>query len=95
MMETQGDWMTTARRMWLWPVSILIGFPIGGYVADLVVDGVDSIGAAVAAGETAFPAAPGSLSGAGPAVSGPAAEVPCGAGPDAFPSAARSSRGLR
>jgi hypothetical protein len=49
-MNAQGDWMTTARRMWLWPVSILIGFPIGGYVADLVVDGVDSIGAAVAAG---------------------------------------------
>lgn len=49
-METQADWMTTARRMWLWPVSILIGFPIGGYVADLVVDGLDSVGAAIAAG---------------------------------------------
>jgi hypothetical protein len=36
--------------MWLWPVSILIGFPIGGYVAHLVVDGVDSVGAAIAAG---------------------------------------------
>jgi hypothetical protein len=49
-MEIQADWMTTARRMWLWPVSILIGFPIGGYVADLVVDGVESVGAAIAAG---------------------------------------------
>ena len=49
-METQADWMTTARRMWFWPVSILIGFPIGGYVADLVVDGVDSVGAAIVAG---------------------------------------------
>jgi hypothetical protein len=49
-MKTQGDWMATARRMWLWPVAILIGFPIGGYVADLVVDGVDSMGAAIAAG---------------------------------------------
>ena len=49
-METQGDWMTTARRMWLWPVSILIGFPIGGLVADLVVDGVDSVGAAIVGG---------------------------------------------
>jgi hypothetical protein len=49
-MKAQGDWMTTARRMWLWPVSILIGFPIGGYVADLVVDGVDSMGAAIAGG---------------------------------------------
>ena len=49
-METQADWMATVRRMWLWPVSILIGFPIGGYVADLIVDGVDSVGAAMAAG---------------------------------------------
>ncbi|MGH8948831.1 MAG: hypothetical protein ACRDXF_08225, partial [Acidimicrobiia bacterium] len=49
-MRAQGDWITTARRMWLWPVSILIGFPIGGYVADLIVDGVDSVEAAIAAG---------------------------------------------
>ena len=49
-METQADWMITARRIWLWPVSILIGFPIGGYVADLIVDGVNSTGAALAAG---------------------------------------------
>jgi len=49
-METQADWMTTVGRMWLWPVSILVGFPIGGYVADLVIDGVDSVGAAIAAG---------------------------------------------
>ena len=49
-METQSDWMSTACRIWLWPVSILIGFPIGGLVADLVVDGVDSAGAAIAAG---------------------------------------------
>jgi len=31
-------------------VAILVGFPIGGYVADLVVDGVDSVGAALAGG---------------------------------------------
>ncbi|HET6293837.1 MAG TPA: hypothetical protein VFG33_10690 [Kribbella sp.] len=49
-MDTQGDWMGTSRRMWLWPVAILVGFPIGGYIADLVVDGVDSVGAALAAG---------------------------------------------
>ena len=49
-MKAHSDWMATARRMWIWPVSILIGFPIGGYVADLVVDGVDSMGAAIAAG---------------------------------------------
>jgi hypothetical protein len=50
MMNTQDDWTTTARRLWLWPVSILIGFPIGGLLADLVVDGVDSVGAAIGAG---------------------------------------------
>ncbi len=49
-MDTQGDWMSNARRLWLWPVAILVGFPIGGLVADLVVDGVDSVGAAVAGG---------------------------------------------
>lgn len=38
------------KRRWLWPLSILIGFPIAGYVADLVVDGVDSVGAAIIAG---------------------------------------------
>jgi hypothetical protein len=49
-MDGQGDWGSTARRMWLWPVAILIGFPIGGLIADLVVDGVDSVGAALIAG---------------------------------------------
>ena len=37
-------------RLWLWPVAILVGFPIGGYVADLIVDGVDSVGAGLAGG---------------------------------------------
>jgi hypothetical protein len=49
-MNSQGDWASTARRMWLWPVAILVGFPIGGLVADVVVDGVDSVGAALAGG---------------------------------------------
>jgi len=49
-MDTQGNWMSTARRMWLWPVAILAGFPIGGLIADLVVDGVDFVGAALAGG---------------------------------------------
>jgi hypothetical protein len=49
-MATPGGWTSTARRMWLWPVAIVVGFPIGGYVADLVVDGVDSVGAALAGG---------------------------------------------
>lgn len=31
-------------------VAIRVGFPIGGFIADLVVDGVDSVGAALAGG---------------------------------------------
>jgi len=42
--------MSTARPSWLWPVSILVSLPIGGYIADLVVDGVDSVGAALVGG---------------------------------------------
>jgi hypothetical protein len=34
----------TARRLWLWPVAILLSLPIGGYIADLAVNGVDSVG---------------------------------------------------
>jgi hypothetical protein len=49
-MDARGDWTSTARRMWLWPVAILAGLPIGGYIADLVVDGVDSVGSALAGG---------------------------------------------
>ena len=49
-MDMRSDWISTARRMWLWPVMILLSLPIGGYVADLVVDGVDSVGAAAVAG---------------------------------------------
>ena len=39
-----------ARRLWVWPIAILASFPIGGYLADLVVDGVDSAGAALVGG---------------------------------------------
>lgn len=49
-MDSRGDWTSTARAMWLWPVAVLVGFPVGGYVADLLVDGVGSVGAALAAG---------------------------------------------
>jgi hypothetical protein len=46
-----GDnWTDTAGRIWLWPVAILVGFPIGGLLADVVVDGVDSVGAALGGG---------------------------------------------
>lgn len=48
--DAQGDWTSSARRIWLWPVAILVGFPIAGFVADVVVDGVDSVGAALAGG---------------------------------------------
>lgn len=48
--DRPGDPKGTARRIWLWPVSILVSFPIGGLIADLVVDGVDSVGAALTAG---------------------------------------------
>ena len=46
----EGGSTDTARQLWLWPVAILIGFPIGGLLADVVVDGVDSVGAALGAG---------------------------------------------
>ena len=35
-MDMPGDWTSTARRMWLWPVAILVSFPVGGYIAALV-----------------------------------------------------------
>ena len=38
------------RQLWAWPVAILISLPVGGYVADLAVDGVDSVGAALVGG---------------------------------------------
>jgi hypothetical protein len=42
--------VTAVPRMWLWEVAILVSLPIGGYVADLVVNGVDSLEAALAGG---------------------------------------------
>jgi hypothetical protein len=48
--EGRSERVSTARRLWLWPVAILVSLPIGGYLADLVVDGVDSVGAALAGG---------------------------------------------
>lgn len=40
----------TIHGLWVWPVSIVLGFPIGGYAADLAVNGVDSVGAALVEG---------------------------------------------
>jgi hypothetical protein len=48
--QTKRDWKETARRLWLWPVAILLSLPIGGYIADLVINGVDSVGTALAGG---------------------------------------------
>jgi len=50
-MNTASDSRSsTTRGLWKWPVAVLLSFPVGGYVADLVVDGVDSLGAALAEG---------------------------------------------
>jgi hypothetical protein len=49
-MDRQGDSTSSARRMWLWPVAILLSFPIGGLIADLVINGVDSVGTAIIGG---------------------------------------------
>lgn len=49
-LDAGDNWTDTARRIWLWPVAILVGFPIGGLLADVVVDGVDSVGAALGGG---------------------------------------------
>jgi hypothetical protein len=48
--ERPSDWRGAAGQIKLWPIAILVSFPIGGYIADLVVDGVDSVGAALAGG---------------------------------------------
>jgi len=50
MTDARDSWKPVARRLWVWPVAILVGFPIGGYLADLVVDGVDSVGTALVGG---------------------------------------------
>jgi hypothetical protein len=43
--------LTLGRRwMWAWPLAALLGFPVGGYVANLTVGAVDSVGAALAGG---------------------------------------------
>jgi hypothetical protein len=48
--DTRSGSLTRPRRLWLWPVAIVVGLPVGGYIADLVVDGVDSVGAALVGG---------------------------------------------
>lgn len=48
--HTRSDWRSTARSIWLWPLAVLVGFPIAGFIADRVVNGVDSVGTALAGG---------------------------------------------
>jgi hypothetical protein len=49
-------WHTASRvtrphpRIWAWPLAALLGFPIGGEIANLIVGPVDSVGAALAGG---------------------------------------------
>src|SRR5688500_18917003 len=37
-------------RVSAWPLAIILGFPIAGYIANLTVGAVDSVGAALAGG---------------------------------------------
>jgi hypothetical protein len=37
-------------RVWAWPLACLLGFPIGGLIANVVVGPIDSFGAALAGG---------------------------------------------
>jgi hypothetical protein len=49
-MDKASSGTSAVRQIWLWPVAILVSFPVGGYLADLAVNGVDSVGAALVAG---------------------------------------------
>ena len=37
-------------KVWTWPLAALLGFPIGGWIANLTIGAVDSVAAAVAGG---------------------------------------------
>jgi hypothetical protein len=37
-------------RVWAWPLAVLLGFPVCGLIANLIVGPVDSVGAALAGG---------------------------------------------
>jgi hypothetical protein len=38
------------RLRWAWPVAIIVGIPIGGYAANIIIGKVDSVGTAVVGG---------------------------------------------
>jgi hypothetical protein len=48
--DDRDNWWPVAHQMWLWPVAILVSFPIGGLLADRAVNGVDSVGTALVGG---------------------------------------------
>ena len=50
MTDARDNLRPSTRQLWVWPVAILISFPIGGYIADLAVDGVDSVVTALVGG---------------------------------------------
>ena len=50
MRDDRDNLWPVARQLWLWPVAILVSFPIGGLLADLAVNGVDSVGTALLGG---------------------------------------------
>lgn len=50
MSHTTSTAATPRPHIWAWPLAALIGFPIGGEIAHVVVGPVDSIGPALAGG---------------------------------------------
>jgi hypothetical protein len=49
--EPTGPRDQALRRLrWAWPVAILLGFPLGGLLANVAVGRIDSFGAAIAGG---------------------------------------------
>ena len=49
--QAAGVHAAAVRRLpWAWPIAILVGFPIGGLVANLIVGKVDTAAAALAGG---------------------------------------------
>jgi len=41
---------TMKRLRWAWPVAIIVGIPIGGYAANIIIGKVDSVGPALVGG---------------------------------------------
>src|SRR3954467_13099106 len=48
--HTASTAATPRPHIWAWPLTALLGFPIGGEIANVVVGPVDSVGPALAGG---------------------------------------------